>query len=156
MRGGGGGIRRGAVAVERCGRRLQNLNLVRRRIRKLGVLNNTRRRSVSLTEGSQRTWARSVKLRAHQRRPTHFFPRRLRNPVMVFCEFFTSCCLAWFPMYFYRSISICERAIKASAAPFPPRGTQLHKQSGALHLRWRYIQQDLPICLSVTPQSSRY
>jgi hypothetical protein len=25
---------------------------------------------------------------------SHFLPRRLRNPVMVFCEFFTSWCLA--------------------------------------------------------------
>ena len=32
-------------------------------------------------------------------RDTHFLPRMFRKPVIVFWEFFTSWCFAWFPMY---------------------------------------------------------
>ena len=30
----------------------------------------------------------------------YFLPKRLRKPVIVFFEFLTSCCRAWFPIYF--------------------------------------------------------
>lgn len=38
---------------------------------------------------------------------TDFLPRMLRKPVMVFCAFLTSWCLAWLPMYCdYQAISM--------------------------------------------------